>query len=126
MVESFEMPSKIIVFCLIIALAMLGVTLPAAKAASDAESAQTQRLDALKQSDPNDVSLAVLPMKFGSQVPMLNPALLADLLGLVLESGGMNNIDALYTEFNPPANTAWEEIPSQLAEFKPVSKSGQE
>ena len=117
MVEIFKIRSNKITICLIIAIAMLCVTLPAAKAASDAESEQTQRLAALKKSDPNNVSLAVMPMKLWSQLPMANSGLLADLLGLVLESYGMNNIDALDTEFTPPADTAWEEIPSQLAEL---------
>jgi hypothetical protein len=117
MVEKSRMTSKKITICFIVAATMLCVTLPPAKAASDAESAQTGRLADLKKSDPNTVSLAVMPMKFENQLPMLNPGLLADLLGLVLESGGMNNLDALYTEFNPPADMAWEKTPTQLAEF---------
>jgi hypothetical protein len=108
------MDANKITICSIIVAAMLCVTLPAVQAASDVESTQTQRLAALKTRDPNHVSLAVMPMKLGNQRPT---GLLADLLGLVLESNGMNNLDAIYTEFNPPADTAWEEIPSQLAEF---------
>jgi hypothetical protein len=106
-----------IAVCLLFAMAMLCVTLPGIGAAFDVESAQTQRLAALKKNDPNDVSLAVMPMKFGNQFPMANTGILADLLALVLESSGMNNLDALYPEFNLPTDTAWEGIASQLAEF---------
>ena len=43
--------------------------------------------------------------------------MVANVLGGVAESYGMNNLDALDTEFVPPAEAAWEQVPVLLAEF---------
>ena len=88
-----------------------------AQAPSDVNSAQAQRLAKMKKCDPNNVSLAMLPVKIWVKHPMVTSHKVADALGLVAESYGMNNLDALDAEFIPPADAAWEQVPAHLAEF---------
>jgi hypothetical protein len=105
---------KMVTICLVVVAFVLPLS---AQAASDTDSAQAQRLAALKKSEPNNVSLGLLPIQLWRKHPMATPRLLADVLGLVCEGYGMNNLDALDTEFIPPAGAAWEQIPTQLVEF---------
>jgi hypothetical protein len=81
------------------------------------ENVQAKRLAKLKKSDPNVVSLALLPVQIWFKHPMITSHKVADVLGAVCESYGMNNLDALDTEFVPPAEAAWEQVPAHLAEF---------
>jgi hypothetical protein len=110
------MSTKKIIICLIITASMLCAMLPA-KAAPDANSPQAQRLAELKKCEPNNVSFALLPVQVWRKHPMVTSRKVADVLGLVCESYGMNNLDALDAEFTPPADAAWEQIPMRLAEF---------
>ncbi|MGB8226256.1 MAG: hypothetical protein WCE45_05250, partial [Sedimentisphaerales bacterium] len=106
-----------ITICLIVIASMLCVTLLQAQLSSDVNSAQAQRLAELKKCDPNNVSLVLLPVPIWVKHPMATNRLVADVLGLVAESYGMNNLDALDAEFTPPADAAWEQMPMHLAEF---------
>ncbi|MFH1371514.1 MAG: hypothetical protein ABII09_09560 [Planctomycetota bacterium] len=111
-----------ITICLIAAVLVLlllggGARLLLGQATSDANSAQAERLAKLKKSDPNVVSLAMLPVQIWFKHPMITSRMVADALGLVAESFGMNNLDALDAEFTPPPDAAWEQVPVLLAEF---------
>jgi len=111
-----------ITICLIAAVLVLlllggGAQLLLAQATSDANSAQAQHLAKLKKCDPNDVSIALLPVQVWRKHPMVTSRMVADALGLVAESYGMNNLDAVDAEFIPPADAAWEQVPAHLAEF---------
>jgi hypothetical protein len=106
-----------ITICLIITASMLWATLLQAQATSDVNSAQAQHLAKLKKCDPNNVSIALLPVQIWFKHPMITSRMVADVLGGVAESYGMNNLDALDTEFVPPAEAAWEQVPAHLAEF---------
>jgi hypothetical protein len=98
-------------------LLIFGVRPLPAQATSDVNSAKAERLAKLKKSDPNNVSLALLPVQIWFKHPMITSRMVADVLGGVAESYGMNNLDALDTEFVPPAEAAWEQVPVHLAEF---------
>jgi hypothetical protein len=87
-----------------------------AEALSVADSAQTDRLAKLKKCDPN-VSLALLPVKIWFKHPQITSSLVLNVLGGVLESCGMNNLDELNVEFTPPTDASWEQIPVLLVEF---------
>jgi tetratricopeptide (TPR) repeat protein len=89
------------------------VTLLTVQTPSETDSMQAERLAKLKKCEPNSVSLALLPI----QVEAKPNRLVADVLGLVVESCGMKNLDALDVEFAPPADSAWEQVPAILAEF---------
>lgn len=94
------------------ALLVFGVNPLPAQEPAGKDSAQIERLAKLKKCDPN-VSLALLPV----QIQGKPNRLVADVLGLAAESYGMNNLDALDTEFVPPADATWEQVPVHLAEF---------
>jgi hypothetical protein len=111
------MVKKKATICLIVTVSVLWAALLQAQAPSKADSAQAERLAKLKKSDPNVVSLALLPVQIWFKHPMITSRLVADVLGGVAESYGMNNLDALNTEFVPPAEAAWEQVPAHLAEF---------
>ena len=102
---------------LIATVSVLWAALLPAQAPSKADSAQAERLAKLKKCDPNVVSLALLPVQIWFKHPMITSRMVADALGLVAESCGMNNLDALDAEFVPPPNAAWEQVPAHLAEF---------
>jgi hypothetical protein len=106
-----------IAICLIITVSVLWAALLQAQAPSKADSAQAERLAKLEKCDPNVVSLALLPVQIWFKHPMITSRLVADVLGGVAESYGMNNLDALDTEFVPPAEATWEQVPGHLAEF---------
>ncbi|MFZ0033934.1 MAG: hypothetical protein WAK60_02955 [Sedimentisphaerales bacterium] len=106
-----------ITICLIAAASMLWATLLPAQATSDVNSAQAQHLAKIKKCDPNNVSLAMLPVQIWFKHPMITSRMVADVLGVVAESYGMNNLDALDVEFTPPADATWEQVPVHLAEF---------
>lgn len=111
-----------ITICLIAAVLVLlllggGARLLLGQATSDANSVQAERLAKLKKSDPNVVSLAMLPVQIWFKHPMITSRMVADVLGGVAESYGMNNLDALDVEFTPPADATWEQVPVHLAEF---------
>jgi hypothetical protein len=106
-----------ITICLIVTVSVLWAALLQAQAPSKADSAQAERLAKLEKCDPNVVSLALLPVQIWFKHPMITSRLVADVLGGVAESYGMNNLDALDTEFVPPAEAAWEQVPAHLAEF---------
>ena len=103
--------------CLIAAVLVLWAGLLSAQAPSEADSAQAERLAKLKKSDPNVVSLAMLPVQIWFKHPMITSRMVADVLGGVAESYGMNNLDSLDVEFTPPADATWEQVPVHLAEF---------
>ena len=111
------MVKKKATICLIVTVSVLWAALLPAQAPSEADSAQAERLAKLKKSDPNVVSLALLPVQIWFKHPMITSRMVADALGLVAESCGMNNLDALDTEFVPPAEATWEQVPMHLAEF---------
>ena len=98
-------------------LLIFGVQPLPAQASSEQNTAQAQRLAKMKKCDPNNVSLTILPVQIWFKHPMITSRKVADVLGGVAESYGMNNLDALDTEFVPPADTAWEQVPALLAEF---------
>ena len=98
-------------------LLVCGVRPLPAQATSDVNSARAQHLAKMKKCDPNTVSLAMLPVQIWFKHPMVTSHKVADALGLVVESYGMNNLDALDAEFIPPADAAWEQVPVHLAEF---------
>jgi hypothetical protein len=98
------------------ALLLYGVWAPVVQASSKIDSAQADRLAKLKKSDPN-VSLGLLPVKIWFKHPQITGSLVLTVLGGVLESYGMNNLDELDVEFTPPADASWEQIPAFLAEF---------
>jgi hypothetical protein len=98
-------------------LLIFGVRPLPAQATSDVNSAQAQHLAKMKKCDPNNVSLAMLPVQIWFKHPMITSRMVADVLGGVAESYGMNNLDALDTEFVPPAEAAWEQVPAYLAVF---------
>jgi hypothetical protein len=101
-------------FVLLAALLLVcGVRPLLAQVPSEADLTQAERLAKLKKCDPNNVSLALLPVQDEGKPNRL----VADVLGLVAESCGMNNLDALDAEFTPPADAAWEQVPVHLAEF---------
>ncbi|MGA2916084.1 MAG: hypothetical protein ABSE89_08685 [Sedimentisphaerales bacterium] len=106
-----------ITISLIIAASMLWATLLPAGASSDTNSVQAQRLAELKKCDPNNVSIVLLPVQVWRKHPMVTSRIVADVLGSVCESYGMNNLDALDAEFTPPADVTWEQMPVHLAEF---------
>jgi hypothetical protein len=105
--------------CLVCAALLVGCGVGPllAQAPSAMDSAQAQRLAKLKKCDPNNVSLALLPVQIWFKHPMITSRIVANVLGAVAESYGMNNLDALDTEFVPPAEAAWEQVPVLLAEF---------
>ena len=107
------MDKKKATICLIAIVSVLWAALLPAQAPSEADSAQAERLAKLKKSDPNVVSLALLPVQDEGKPNRL----VADVLGLVAEAYGKNNLDALDVEFTPPADAAWEQVPVHLAEF---------
>jgi hypothetical protein len=111
------MVKKKATICLIATVSVLWAALLPAQAPSEADSAQAERLAELKKSDPNNVSLALLPVQIWFKHPMITSRMVADVLGLVAESYGMNNLDALDAEFVPPTDAAWEQVPVLLAEF---------
>jgi hypothetical protein len=92
----------------------------AAEASSVSDSAQAQRFAKLKKSDPN-VSLGLLPVqlsaRFQRRHPEVTSRMVANVLGLVCESYGMSNLDALEAEFIPPSGASWEGVPGHLSEF---------
>ncbi len=98
-------------------LLILGIWPLAVQASPEQNAAQAQRLAKMKKCDPNNVSLTILPVQIWFKHPMITSRKVADVLGGVAESYGMNNLDALDTEFVPPADTAWEQVPALLAEF---------
>ena len=98
-------------------LLVFGVKPLPAQAPTEKDSAQIDRLAKIKKCDPNNVSLALLPVQIWFKHPMITSRMVADVLGGVAESYGMNNLDALDTEFVPPAEAAWEQVPAHLAEF---------
>ena len=106
-----------VTICLIIAASMLCTALLSVQAASDVNSPQAKSLAALKKCDPNNVSLVMLPVQIWFKHPMITSRIVADVLGGVAESYGMNNLDALDAEFIPPAEATWEQVPVHLAEF---------
>ncbi len=105
------------VLVLWVGLLIFGVRPLPALATSDVNSAQAQRLAKIKKCDPNNVSLALLPVQIWFKHPMITSRMVADVLGSVVESYGMNNLDAIDAEFIPPAKAAWEQVPAHLAEF---------
>ncbi len=111
------MKAKKITICSIAALLMLWAASLPAQASSEPNAAQDERLAKLKKCDPNNVSLVLLPVQGDGFPPNVTSHLVADVLGGVLESLGMNNLDALDAEFTPPADAAWEQVPVHLAEF---------
>jgi len=111
------MVKKKATICLIATVLVLWAALLPAQAPSKADSAQAERLAKLKKCDPNVVSLALLPVPFWFKHPMATTRIVADVLGLVCESYGMNNLDALEAEFVPPAEATWEQVPVHLTEF---------
>jgi len=111
------MVKKKATICLIVTVSVLWAALLPAQVSSETESAQAERLAKLKKSDPNVVSLGLLPVQIWFKHPMITSRMVADALGLVAESCGMNNLDALDAEFVPPAEATWEQIPAHLAEF---------
>jgi hypothetical protein len=111
------MAAKKITICSITAALMLWASSLSALATSENDSGQAGRLAKLKKYDPNNVSLALLPVWAKAKPPTATNRMIADVLGLVLESFGMNNLDALDVEFTPPADAAWEQVPVHLAEF---------
>jgi hypothetical protein len=98
-------------------LLIFGVRPLPAQTPTEKDSAQIDRLAKMKKCDPNVVSLALLPVQIWFKHPMITSRKVADVLGLVAEGYGMNNLDALDTEFVPPAEAAWEQVPAHLAEF---------
>jgi len=98
-------------------LLIFGVRPLPAQASSEQNAAQAQRLAKIKKCDPNNVSLVILPVQIWFKHPMITSRIVANVLGGVAESYGMNNLDALDTEFVPPAEAAWEQVPALLAEF---------
>ncbi|MGA2324046.1 MAG: hypothetical protein ABSG22_09390 [Sedimentisphaerales bacterium] len=98
-------------------LLIFGVRPLPAQASSEQNAAQAQRLAKMKKCDPNNVSLDILPVQIWFKHPMITSRIVANVLGGVAESYGMNNLDALDTEFVPPAEAAWEQVPVLLAEF---------
>jgi len=98
-------------------LLIFGVRPLPAQVPPEKDSAQAQHLAKLKKCDPNNVSIALLPVQVWRKHPMVTSRMVADALGLVAESYGMNNLDAIDAEFIPPANAAWEQVPVHLAEF---------
>ncbi len=111
------MDKKKATICLIVIVSVLWAALLPAQVPSKAESAQAERLAKLKKSDPNVVSLALLPVQIWFKHPDITSRKVADVVGVVAESCGMNNLDALDTEFIPPAEATWEQVPVHLAEF---------
>lgn len=116
------MVKKKATICLIVTVSVLWVALLPAQVPSEADSAQAERLTKLKKSDPNVVSLALLPVQIWLKHPMITSRKVADALGLVAESCGMNNLDTLDAEFVPPTEATWEQVPAHLAEFLKRSK----
>ena len=111
------MVKKKAAICLIATVSVLWAALLLAQAPSETNSAQAERLAKLKKCDPNVVSLALLPVQVEAKPPMVTNRMVADVLGLLAESCGMNNLDALDAEFIPPPDVAWEQVPVHLAEF---------
>jgi len=98
-------------------LLIFGVRPLPAQVPPEKDSSQAHRLAKMKKCDPNNVSLAMLPVQIWFKHPMVTSHKVADALGLVVESYGMNNLDALDAEFIPPADATWEQVPALLAEF---------
>jgi len=111
------MVKKKATICLYAAVLVVLAGLLSAQAMSEPNAAQVERLAKLKKSDPNNVSLALLPVQIWFKHPMITSRMVADVLGLVAESYGMNNLDALDVEFAPPADAVWEQVPVHLAAF---------
>jgi hypothetical protein len=78
----------------------------------DADTGQAQRLAELKKAGPH-AALVLLPVQVQGQPSRK----VAEVLGLVTESYGMDNLDAPEAEFAPPADTPWEQVPARLGEF---------
>ena len=81
-----------------------------AQPAPDADAAQ--RLAELKKAGPH-AALVLLPVQVQGQPNRK----VAEVLGLVTEAYGMDNLDAPDADVAPPADTAWEQIPARLDEF---------
>lgn len=87
--------------------------LVAAAAPAVAQSADTaQRLAALKSAGPK-TTLLIYPVKVTGKPS----ALVADVLGGLLEHYGMPNVDMTETAFAPAADAKWEDAPAAFAAF---------
>jgi hypothetical protein len=71
-----------------------------------------QRLEKL-QAEGRKAAMTILPV-FVMEQPNRN---VADVLGLVLEKAGFDNLAATDTPFTPPTDTAWEKWPAALGDF---------
>src|SRR5262245_53744012 len=91
---------------------MLLAAIAPAQTTSPADVQPTARLQALKAAGPKAV-VAILPVRLLGQ-PNRN---VADLLGLMLEKSGMENLRAIDAAFDLPTGTPWDQAPARLAEF---------
>lgn len=78
--------------------------------------AQDKNAAELKQAG-REASLTILPVRVLGRADRN----VADALGLVLEKSGMPNLSATDAAFTPPADAAWENIPSLLGEHLKTS-----
>ncbi len=92
-------------------LVALGVA-PAAQAQSQPGADAAQRLAALQAAGPA-ATLTIYPVRVVGK-PNRN---VGDAVGLMLEKHGMSNLESAAGEFNPAADTTWEEMPARFGEF---------
>jgi hypothetical protein len=93
----------------------VGVALSGACAAGQdtpADPAQQKRLEKLR-ADGVKVALTILPA-IVMEKPMPQ---VADVLGLLLEKDGLENLETAQSAFTPPEGTTWEQLPAALGEF---------
>jgi hypothetical protein len=91
----------------------LALTLAAAGCAqTPTDPAQAARLQSLRTSG-RKAALTLYPI----QVRGKPSREVADVLGLLLEKYGMEQLEAVDTPFSPPADTPWEQMPARFGEF---------
>ncbi len=107
--------------CLLVTGCLLatGCSAPSAMAQSQPvlDEAQRARLEAFHQAGPQ-ASLTIYP----ARVLEKPDALVADVIGLVLEGYGMNRLETADAAFVPPAGTDWPDSASQFGPFVHAAK----
>ncbi|MBI1849146.1 MAG: hypothetical protein HYR85_02260 [Planctomycetes bacterium] len=96
----------------VVVLAGFGIRPVCASAAIAPDAAQAQRVEKLRAAGTK-ASLALYPVQVVGQPNTM----VAEVLGLVLEGSGMNNLDAVDVAFVPPADVTWDRLPASFGEF---------
>lgn len=96
----------------VLSVAALSCAQPVGAQAKSDAAAQDPQLEALRKAGTK-AGLTIFPVQVMNE-PNRN---VADVLGLVLESMGMENLDAVDSAFAPPDAAPWSEVPGHFADF---------